>query len=73
MRRRFAAILLLFLTMCASQKQLSLNEKIGQMFAVRANGVFMDGHAKWYPYDTYIWQRSPDKEIWGHFSSPEPE
>jgi type II secretory pathway pseudopilin PulG len=28
---------------------------------------------KWYPYNTYIWERSPEKEIWGHFSSPEPE
>jgi beta-glucosidase-like glycosyl hydrolase len=27
--------------MCASQKQLTLDEKIGQMFSVRANGVFM--------------------------------
>src|SRR5438874_10427846 len=34
-------VLLLFLQMCASHRTLSLDEKIGQMFAVRANGVFM--------------------------------
>src|SRR5258708_1725124 len=34
-------VLVLFLTMCASQRPLTLDEKIGQMFAVRANGVFM--------------------------------
>ena len=27
--------------MCASQKQLTLDEKIGQLFAIRAHGVFM--------------------------------
>jgi beta-N-acetylhexosaminidase len=41
MRRPLFLLVLVFLTMCASQKQLSLDEKIGQMFAVRANGVFM--------------------------------
>ncbi|HEX9502630.1 MAG TPA: glycoside hydrolase family 3 N-terminal domain-containing protein, partial [Thermoanaerobaculia bacterium] len=43
-RRQAAALqsmVLLFLPMCASQKQLTLDEKIGQMFSVRANGVFM--------------------------------
>jgi beta-N-acetylhexosaminidase len=34
-------VLLLSLQMCASHGSLSLDEKIGQMFAVRANGVFM--------------------------------
>ena len=34
-------VLLLFLQMCASQRPLTVDEKIGQMFGVRANGVFM--------------------------------
>lgn len=34
--------------------------------------TFMDGHAKWYSYNDIVWQRSPEKELWGHFSSPEP-
>src|SRR6266849_1717565 len=34
-------VLVLFLPMCASQRPLSLDEKIGQMFGVRAHGVFM--------------------------------
>lgn len=34
--------------MCASQQQLSLDEKIGQMFAVRANGVFMSASSPAY-------------------------
>jgi beta-N-acetylhexosaminidase len=33
--------MLLFVTMCASQRQLTLDEKIGQMFSVGARGVFM--------------------------------
>ena len=49
------------------------NANISRRHVGGANGVFMDGHAKWYPYNTFIWERSPDKEIWGHFSSPEPE
>jgi prepilin-type N-terminal cleavage/methylation domain-containing protein/prepilin-type processing-associated H-X9-DG protein len=49
------------------------NANIAHRHAGGANGVFMDGHAKWAPYNTFIWERSPDKEIWGHFSSPEPE
>jgi prepilin-type N-terminal cleavage/methylation domain-containing protein/prepilin-type processing-associated H-X9-DG protein len=49
------------------------NANISRRHVGGANGVFMDGHAKWYPYDTFIWERSPEKEIWGHFSSPEPE
>jgi prepilin-type N-terminal cleavage/methylation domain-containing protein/prepilin-type processing-associated H-X9-DG protein len=49
------------------------NANIAQRHAGGANGVFMDGHAKWYPYNAFIWERSPDTEIWGHFSSPEPE
>ena len=47
--------------------------EIGIMKVAGQNLVFMDGHAKWSPYNTYIWERSPEKEIWGHFSSPEPE
>jgi beta-N-acetylhexosaminidase len=39
--KRLLIVLLLFFPMCASQSHLSLDEKIGQMFAVRANGVFM--------------------------------
>src|SRR6266849_742003 len=34
-------VLVLFLPMCASQRPLSLDEKIGQMFRERAHGVFM--------------------------------
>jgi prepilin-type N-terminal cleavage/methylation domain-containing protein/prepilin-type processing-associated H-X9-DG protein len=49
------------------------NANISHRHVGGANGVFMDGHAKWYPYNTYLWERSPEKEIWGHFSSPEPE
>ena len=41
MRRLLLLPVLLSFAMCASQKQLSLDEKIGQMFAIRANGVFM--------------------------------
>ncbi|MDQ6799327.1 MAG: glycoside hydrolase family 3 protein [Acidobacteriota bacterium] len=41
MRRLPFLLVLVFLAMCASQKQLTLDEKIGQMFSVRANGVFM--------------------------------
>ena len=41
--------LLLFLTMCASQPaKLSLDEKIGQMFGVRAYGVFMSESSREY-------------------------
>src|SRR5437879_9911017 len=41
--------LLLFLTMCASQPaKLSLDKKIGQMFGVRANGVFMSESSREY-------------------------
>lgn len=41
MRRLLFLLVLVFLPMCASQKPLTLDEKIGQMFAIRANGVFM--------------------------------
>src|SRR5439155_4325637 len=44
-RRQAAALqsmMLVFVTMCATQQRhLTLDEKIGQMFAVRAYGVFM--------------------------------
>jgi len=33
--------MLLFVTMCASQRVLTLDEKIGQMFSVGAHGIFM--------------------------------
>ena len=49
------------------------NANISKRHMGGANAVFMDGHAKWHTYNTFIWERSPEKEIWGHFSSPEPE
>jgi prepilin-type N-terminal cleavage/methylation domain-containing protein/prepilin-type processing-associated H-X9-DG protein len=48
------------------------NTNIARRHNGGANGVFMDGHAKWYSYDAYL-QVTPEKELWGHFSSPEPE
>jgi prepilin-type N-terminal cleavage/methylation domain-containing protein/prepilin-type processing-associated H-X9-DG protein len=48
------------------------NTNIARRHSGGANGVFMDGHAKWYSYDAYL-QLTPEKELWGHFSSPEPE
>jgi prepilin-type N-terminal cleavage/methylation domain-containing protein/prepilin-type processing-associated H-X9-DG protein len=49
------------------------NANITRRHVGGANCVFMDGHAKWYTYDAIVWARTPDKEIWGHFSSPEAE
>jgi prepilin-type N-terminal cleavage/methylation domain-containing protein/prepilin-type processing-associated H-X9-DG protein len=48
------------------------NTNIARRHSGGANAVFMDGHAKWYPYDAFL-QTSPEKELWGHFTSPEPE
>jgi prepilin-type N-terminal cleavage/methylation domain-containing protein/prepilin-type processing-associated H-X9-DG protein len=48
------------------------NANITRRHVGGANCVFMDGHAKWYTYNAIVWERSPEKEIWGHFSSPEP-
>jgi prepilin-type processing-associated H-X9-DG protein len=48
------------------------NTNIAPRHAGGANAVFMDGHAKWYPRNAF-WETSPDKELWGHFTSPEPE
>ena len=49
------------------------NANISHRHAGGANCVFMDGHAKWYTYNAIVWERSPEKELWGHFSSPEAE
>jgi prepilin-type N-terminal cleavage/methylation domain-containing protein/prepilin-type processing-associated H-X9-DG protein len=33
-----------------------------------ANAIFVDGHAKWVHFDTYL-NRTPGQEIWGHYGS----
>jgi len=38
------------------------NANISRRHAGGANGVFMDGHAKWSSYNTFIGERSPEKE-----------
>jgi prepilin-type N-terminal cleavage/methylation domain-containing protein/prepilin-type processing-associated H-X9-DG protein len=48
------------------------NTNIARRHSGGANGVYMDGHAKWRPASAY-WELSPEKELWGHFTSPEPE
>ncbi len=48
------------------------NTNIAPRHSGGANAIFMDGHAKWYPRNAF-WETSPEKELWGHFSSPEPE
>jgi prepilin-type N-terminal cleavage/methylation domain-containing protein/prepilin-type processing-associated H-X9-DG protein len=48
------------------------NANITRRHVGGANCMFMDGHAKWYHYNGIVWERSREKEIWGHFTSPEP-
>ena len=47
------------------------NPNITRRHVGGANCMFMDGHAKWYTYNAIVWERSPEKEIWGHFTAPE--
>jgi prepilin-type N-terminal cleavage/methylation domain-containing protein/prepilin-type processing-associated H-X9-DG protein len=48
------------------------NANIAKRHAGGGNAVFMDGHAKWQHYNSIVFERTRGKEIWGHFSSPEP-
>jgi prepilin-type N-terminal cleavage/methylation domain-containing protein/prepilin-type processing-associated H-X9-DG protein len=45
------------------------NSNVSKRHQGGANGVFMDGHAKWYPFDAIVNQRERGKEIWGHWGS----